>query len=52
MTVDTWESREDYEEFLRVHKDEYEVLEKLGEELTLKENPVAWYESVREGKQS
>jgi hypothetical protein len=44
LTLDFWNSCQAYEEFLRVHRAEYEAIEKLGEKLTLKERRMGWFE--------
>ncbi len=46
LTLDFWDSREGYEEFMANHKQEYKELDKLGEELTSKERRIGWYETV------
>jgi heme-degrading monooxygenase HmoA len=48
LTLDFWESRQGYEEFLRARRAEYEAIEEMGEELTLKEKRIAWFEMVED----
>jgi hypothetical protein len=46
LTLDFWNSREAYEQFMAAHKDKYKRLEAAGEELTSKERRIGWYEMV------
>lgn len=46
LTLDFWNSREAYEQFMTTHKGEYEMLDAAGEELTNKERRIGWYELV------
>jgi len=44
ITLDFWNSRGAYEQFMATHQDEYKMLDAAGEELTSKERRVGWYE--------
>ena len=46
LTLDFWNSREAYEQFMAIHKDKYKMLDAAGEELTSKERRIGWYELV------
>ena len=46
LTLDFWTSRQAYEHFVASHALEYETLDAAGEELTLRERKVGWYERV------
>jgi len=46
LTLDFWNSRQGYEEFMASHRQEYKELDKLGEKLTSKERRIGWYETV------
>jgi heme-degrading monooxygenase HmoA len=46
LTLDYWTSREAYEGFIKSHECEYKRLDALGEELTLQERRIGWYEAV------
>jgi heme-degrading monooxygenase HmoA len=46
LSLDFWNSREAYEQFMAAHKDKYKKLEAAGEELTSKERRIGWYELV------
>jgi hypothetical protein len=45
VTLDFWHFREAYEEFMRTHKGEYQVLDAVGEELTSNERRLGWFEA-------
>ena len=47
LTLDFWNSRQGYEEFMASHKQEYKELDELGEQLTTKEQRIGWYELVK-----
>lgn len=47
LTMDFWESRGAYEEFLERHRTEYEELEAVGEALTVKERRIGWFEMLK-----
>jgi hypothetical protein len=51
LTLDFWNSRLAYEEFLRAHRAEYEAIEAMGEELTLNERRVGWFEITEDRSQ-
>jgi heme-degrading monooxygenase HmoA len=51
LTMDFWQSRATYEEFMEGHRKEYEEIEVVGEALTLKERQVGWFESIEGGSQ-
>ena len=46
LTLDFWNSREAYEQFMAIHKDKYKMLDAAGEELASKERRIGWYELV------
>jgi len=46
LTMDFWESREAYEEFMGRHKADYAAIDATGEGLTLNERRIGWYEQV------
>jgi heme-degrading monooxygenase HmoA len=46
LTMDFWNSREAYEEFMATHRDEYKAPDAAGKELTSNERRLGWYELV------
>ena len=46
LTMDFWQSRGAYEEFMAEHRKEYEEMETAGEALRVKERFVGWFETV------
>jgi Antibiotic biosynthesis monooxygenase len=48
LTMDFWESRGAYEEFMAVHRAEYEAIDAIGEQITVKERRIGWFEMVAE----
>lgn len=46
FTLDFWTSRQAYEKFMAPHAAGYEELDAVGEELTLRERKIGWYESL------
>jgi len=46
LTLDFWNSREAYEQFMAIHKGIYKMLDAGGEELTSKERRIGWYALV------
>jgi hypothetical protein len=46
LTLDFWNSREAYEKFMAIHKEEYKTLDACGEELTSNERRLGWYELI------
>ena len=46
LTLDFWNSRQDYEDFMARHANEYKELDALGEKLTCAERRIGWYEMV------
>jgi hypothetical protein len=46
LTMDFWESREAYEEFMAGHTTEYEAMDEAGAALTISERRVGWFERV------
>jgi heme-degrading monooxygenase HmoA len=46
ITLDFWNSRHSYEEFLQTHRAEYQALDSLGEGLTLHERRIGACENV------
>jgi hypothetical protein len=51
LTMDFWESRAGYEEFMTTHGDEYKALDAAGEKLTNNERRIGWYEMVEGSSQ-
>jgi len=51
LTMDFWESRSAYEEFMAVHRSEYEAIDAKGESLTARERRIAWLETVEGSSQ-
>ncbi len=47
LTLDFWNSRRAYEQFMAAHKNEYKALDVAGEELTSSERRLGWYEQVQ-----
>lgn len=48
LTLDFWNSRTAHERFMETHAPQYKRLDAAGEQLTLKERKIGWYESVEE----
>jgi heme-degrading monooxygenase HmoA len=46
LTMDFWESRRAYEEFMAGHRKEYEAIDGACEDMTLRERKVGWFEMV------
>jgi heme-degrading monooxygenase HmoA len=46
LTLDFWASRQAYKQFMATHAAEYEGLDAAGEELTLREKKIGWYERI------
>ncbi|HKW62266.1 MAG TPA: antibiotic biosynthesis monooxygenase, partial [Candidatus Acidoferrum sp.] len=46
LTLDFWASRQAYQTFMTTHAAEYQGLDAAGEELTLRERKIGWFESV------
>ena len=46
LTLDFWDSRRAYEDFLASHSNEYKKLDALCEKLTSEERRIGWYELV------
>jgi heme-degrading monooxygenase HmoA len=46
LTMDFWESLEKYEQFLAGHRAQYEAIDAKGEELTVTERRIGWFEMV------
>ena len=44
LTLDFWRSRQAYESFMAAHAAEYKRLDAVGEELTLRERRMGWFE--------
>ena len=51
LTMDFWESRQAYEKFMAGHRAEYQAIDAKGEELTLKERRIGWFEMVEGSSQ-
>jgi heme-degrading monooxygenase HmoA len=48
LTMDFWESREAYEEFMAGRRAEYKAIDEASEALTTSERRVGWFEEVDE----
>jgi hypothetical protein len=48
LTLDFWNSRKGYEQFMALHKNEYKAIDAAGEELTSMERRIGHYELVEE----
>ncbi len=48
VTLDSWNSRKTYEEFMAANRAEYKRIDALGESLTIRERRMGWYELVQE----
>jgi hypothetical protein len=46
LALDSWMSRQSYEEFMASRTAEYKALNSVGEGLTIKERRLGWYELV------
>jgi heme-degrading monooxygenase HmoA len=46
LTLDSWETREAYEEFKKLHAKEYEQLDREGEGMTVGENRLGEFENI------
>jgi hypothetical protein len=46
LTMDFWDVRRAYEQFMVTHKEEYKALDAAGEKLTSNERRLGWYELV------
>jgi heme-degrading monooxygenase HmoA len=44
LTLDFWESRQSYEGFMANHRAEYGAIDEAGEELTVSERRIGWYQ--------
>jgi len=51
LTMDFWESRAAYEEFMAGHRTEYEAIDARGEELTVTERRIGCFEMVEGNSQ-
>jgi len=51
LTMDFWESRGAYEDFMAGHRAQYEAIDPMGEELTVKERQIGWFEMVEGSSQ-
>jgi heme-degrading monooxygenase HmoA len=48
LTMDFWESREAYDAFMAGHRPEYKEIDATGEEMTVKEQRLGWFEVTGE----
>ncbi len=46
LTMDFWESRQTYEEFIKRHRMEYEAIDEICEDMTLRERKLGWFELI------
>jgi hypothetical protein len=44
LTLDFWDSRQCYEDFIASHSTAYKAIDSAGEELTLSERRIGWYQ--------
>jgi heme-degrading monooxygenase HmoA len=51
LTMDFWESRAAYEEFMAGRRMEYEAMDGTYEDMTLRERKVGWFEMVEGSSQ-
>jgi Antibiotic biosynthesis monooxygenase len=51
LTMDFWESRGAYEEFMARHRTEYEAIDAIGKDMTVKEWRIGWFELVEGSSQ-
>jgi hypothetical protein len=51
LTMDFWASRGAYEEFVAGHRTEYEAIDSMSEQLTVKELRIGWFEMVERSPQ-
>ena len=47
ITIDRWESEDAFVRFRRAFAEEFESLDRKGEELTLEETPLGEYQSIK-----
>ena len=47
LTLDFWSSRQAYEDFMASHAADHKRLDAVGEELTLRERKIGWYEEMQ-----
>ncbi len=48
LTMDFWDSRSDYEEFMAAHRAEYEAIDTIAKQMTAKERRIGWFGMVAE----
>jgi hypothetical protein len=48
LTMDFWESRAAYEEFMAGHRKECEEIDAICEDMTIQERRIGWFEMVAE----
>ena len=46
LTMDFWESQEAYEQFMAGRRAEYKAIDAVGEQLTVTERRIGWFEMV------
>jgi heme-degrading monooxygenase HmoA len=51
LTLDFWNSRDAYEKFMEVRKEDSKALDAAGEKLTNTERRIGWYEMVEGSSQ-
>jgi hypothetical protein len=49
LTMEFWQSRGAFEKFMAGHRAEYQEIDAIGEEMTVKERRVGWFE-MAEGR--
>jgi hypothetical protein len=48
LTMDFWQSREAYDGFMAGHRAEYKEIDAVGQEMTVKEQRLGWFEMAGE----
>src|SRR5437899_2743947 len=51
LTMDFWDSRESYEKFMAEHRSEYESIDTIGEQMTVQERRIGWFEMLEGSSQ-
>lgn len=45
LTIDAWQSQDQYEQFLNDYKKEFAVIDQAGEKLTVSETKIGWFKT-------
>jgi heme-degrading monooxygenase HmoA len=51
LTLDFWNSRDAYEEFMAKHQAEYKRTDAIGEQITVKERRIGWFQMAEGSSQ-